>query len=109
MVPPYANRFRTWYVGQFVGAGGNPACGGPNGGAGAAIGWRARRGGLGREELLQTGQLSSDSAHFFPRLRKIHQIRQRPSMNEAMPLTPRRLPKTPAPLATWLRWSFRTM
>jgi len=36
-VPPYDNRFRTWYAGQFGGAGGNPACGGPNGGAGAAI------------------------------------------------------------------------
>jgi len=36
-VPPYDNRFRTWYAGQFAGGGGNPACGGPNGGAGAAI------------------------------------------------------------------------
>ena len=38
MVPPYVNRFKTWYAGQFGGDGGNPACGGPIGGAGAAIG-----------------------------------------------------------------------
>ena len=38
----------------------------------------------------------------------IHPIRPRPSMNQTMPLTPRRLPKTPAPQATWLRWNFQT-
>ena len=35
---------RTWYAGQFVGACGRPACGGPIGGAGAAFGSGGRPG-----------------------------------------------------------------